>query len=142
MIQKSTLLLFQEFVTSQDTLRVYQNSNCLFKSDKDVLAPLVEFISRLDGEHQDGSHKDLIVLDKVSGNAAALLAIRAGATAMLSPLGSQLAVETLTRYHVEHHIQRVVPYILARNGKDMCPMEKLSLDKTPEEFYQAVKQRF
>jgi len=27
------------------------------------------------------------------------------------------------------------------DGKDMCPMEKLSMDKTPEEFYTEMKKR-
>jgi hypothetical protein len=43
---------------------------------------------------------------------------------------------------VEHHLEKTVPFILARNGVDICPMEKLSIDKTPDEFYDAVKGRF
>jgi hypothetical protein len=137
MTKKATLILFQDFLTSSDTLRVYRNSDCIFKSDKDVLAPLVEFISKYSSDRDN-----LVILDKVSGNAAALLAVKAGAVKVLSPLGSKLAADTLTQYNIDYYIETIVPYILARNGKDMCPMEKLSLHKTPEEFYQLVKQRF
>jgi hypothetical protein len=137
MTNKSILIQFRDFMDSSDTLRVYKDAECIFKSEKDVLAPLVEFISkRACDDHS------LVILDKVSGNAAALLSIKAGACQVFSPLGSQLGADTLTRHRVEHYIERMVPYILARNGKDMCPMEKLSLDKTPDEFYETIKQRF
>ncbi|GAI22998.1 unnamed protein product, partial [marine sediment metagenome] len=37
-----------------------------------------------------------------------------------------------------YHFTEVVPYIRNRSGQGMCPMEKSSLHKTPEEFYKAV----
>ncbi len=129
--------VFNEFVTSSDTLRVYHGEACVFRSDKDVLAPLVEYIS--EPSHQKAN---IIILDKVIGNAAALLAVKAGATGVYSPLGSEPATKTLSRYKIDYHLKEIVPFILARNGKDLCPMEKLSLDKTPQEFYETVKPRF
>ncbi|MBU2608091.1 MAG: DUF1893 domain-containing protein, partial [Chloroflexi bacterium] len=56
-----------------------------------------------------------------------------------SPLGSQLAVETLDRYGIKYHLSEIVPYIQKPNQEDMCPMEKLSQHKEPEEFYRALR---
>ena len=133
------MLLFQEFLDSQDTLRVLEGDVKLFTSQEDVLFPLLAYIDRF-----GHLHSQVTILDKTVGNAAALLSIKAGATKVYSPLGSQLAADTLSRYHREFHFTRIVPFILARNGKDMCPMEKLSLsgDMSPDGFYEVLKRHY
>jgi hypothetical protein len=125
---------YKEFLGSGDTLRVYRGNELIFSSVKDGLRPLLEYIERL-APH----HRNIVILDKITGNAAALLSVKAGCQEVYSPLGSQPAVKTLDRYGVRHHITEVVPYIQQPDGRSMCPMEKLSLDKGPEEFYQAVQ---
>jgi hypothetical protein len=127
--------LFARFLACDDTLRVYKGSRWLFRSDFGGVEPLIEFIRRFPG--QDG----IIVFDKVMGNAAALLAIRAGCREVFSPLGSRPAIETLNRYNIEYHITRIVPYILRADNGEMCPMERLSLGREPETFYEIMKDR-
>jgi hypothetical protein len=129
-------MLFQEFLESQDTLRVLEGERELFTSQGDVLFPLLEYIDRF-----SCLHPQVVILDKTVGNAAALLSIKAGATEVYSPLGSQLAADTLSRYHRQYYFSEIVPFILARNRKDMCPMEKLSLsgDLSPDAFYEVLK---
>jgi len=73
------------------------------------------------------------------GNAAALLSVKVGCREVYSPLGSQLAVETLGRYDIKYHLTEIVPCIRKLNGEDMCPMEKLSINKEPEEFYELIR---
>jgi hypothetical protein len=34
----------------------------------------------------------------------------------------------------------MVPYIQRADGQGMCPMEKLSLGKAPEDFYRILKE--
>ena len=75
------------------------------------------------------------------GNAAALLSVKADCREVWSPLGSELAIKTLDRYNVTHHLNTIVPYITQADGETMCPMEKLSIDKEPEEFYRVLKAR-
>jgi hypothetical protein len=135
LVTKVTPELFADFVQSEDTLRVYQDGECVFASTRDVLAPLVEYILNMKVA------RPVVVLDRVTGNAAALLAIKAGAVSIFSPLGSELAAKTLSEYQIDHYIERVVPFILAANGKDMCPMESLSRGKTPDEFFDALTRR-
>lgn len=125
--------LFDNFVKSSDTLRVYQGKRLLFASQKDRLLPLLEYIDRFLPYRQTG-----VLFDKIMGNAAALLAVKANCQEVYSPLGSELAIKTLEKYGIRYHFTQVVPYIQQPN-QDMCPMERLSLNKEPEEFYALVK---
>jgi hypothetical protein len=126
--------LYNEFTASDDALRVYQDNKLIFSSRKDRLLPLLEYIDGFAPHHQK-----VIIFDKIVGNAAALLSIKAGCREIYSPLGSQIAIRTLEKYGIEYHINEVVPYIQQANREDMCPMEKLSLDKGPEEFYKVLR---
>lgn len=126
--------LFNQFLASDDTLQVYQDDKLLFSSRQDRLRPLMEYIDRFATRH-----RQVVIFDKIMGNAAALLTLRANCREVYSPLGSQIAVGTFERYGIKHHITRLVPCIQKANGEDMCPMEKLSLDKEPEEFYQVMR---
>ena len=126
--------LFNEFLTGSDTLRVYQGENLLFSSTKDRLIPLLDYIARFGHTYQP----PVVILDKVMGNAAALLSVKAGCGEVYSPLGSQLAIKTLDRYGIKYHLTEIVAFIQNSSGKDMCPMEKLSVDKEPEEFYELL----
>jgi len=128
--------LFRAFLASDDTLRIYEDGSLVFSSKKDRLLPLLEYIAA--GET---AGRPVTIFDKVMGNGAALLAIKAGCREVYSPLGSDLAVRTLDSYGLHHHLTRTVPFILRDDGTDLCPMEQLSIGKGPEEFYLALKAR-
>lgn len=125
--------LFNKFLASSDTLRVYHDSELVFSSTLDGLRPLLEYLDK-----SAPSKKRIVIFDRVIGNAAALLAVRASAQEVYSPLGSRLGLKTLDEYGIKHHITEFVDCILQDNGIDMCPMEKLSLGKNPQEFFLAV----
>jgi hypothetical protein len=125
--------LFNRFLTCSDTLQVYKGSKLLFASNKDRLLPLLEYIDRFAHYHQ------VVIFDKIMGNAAALLAVKASCREVYSPLGSQLAIKTLDKYHIKYHLTETVPYIQKANGEDMCSMEKLSINREPEEFYELIR---
>ena len=125
-----------EFRASGDTLRVYEGNHLIFSSSQERLLPLLEYIDRLAAQYQQ-----VVIFDKIMGNAAALLSIKAGCREVYSPLGSQLAVKTLEKYGIKYHLAEIVPYIQRPDGREMCPMEKLSIDKEPEEFYKAISVR-
>ena len=125
--------LFNEFLGSGDTLRVYAGDNPVFASRKDGLLPLMEYLGG-----SDASQQSVTIFDKIMGNAAALLSVIASAREVYSPLSSEIAVRTLERHGIGHHLTRTVPLIQRADEKGMCPMERLSLDKTPEEFYKEM----
>jgi len=126
-------LLFDDFLASNDSLRVYGGDKLLFTSAKDGLLPLLDYITEF-----APCSAGVTVFDRIVGNAAALLLVKGNCRKVYSPLGSELAARTLNNHAVEYHFTEVVPYIRNRTGQGMCPMEKLSLHKTPEEFYKAV----
>ena len=126
--------LFNEFLMSGNTIWVYKGDRRLFTSNQRGILPLLEYIETL-----APYNTEIIIFDKVVGNAVALLSVTAGSKAVYSPLGSSLAVKTLRNYGIRYQFIQTVPYIQNRNQDDMCPMEKLSINKSPEEFYPIVK---
>jgi type IV secretory pathway VirB6-like protein len=82
--------LYPDFLASDDTLRIYTGGMLAFTSKKDRLLPLLDYLAAYGAICQT-----VTIYDKVIGNAAALLAIRANASGVYSPLGSELAVKTL-----------------------------------------------
>ncbi len=125
---------FNKFLTSGDALRVYEGDQLIFSSNKDRLLPLLEYIDRFISRHQQA-----VIFDKIMGNAAALLSVKAGCRQVYSPLGSQLAIKTLDKYGIKYYLTEIVVYIQKPGSKDMCPIEKLSIDKEPEEFYEVMR---
>jgi hypothetical protein len=130
--------LFSAFLASDDTLRIYQDETLVFSSEKDRLLPLMEFIVL---QQKDSVQQPVTIFDRIMGNAAALLVVKLNCREVYSPLGSELAVRTLERYGIEYHLSEIVPYIQRPDGKGICPMEQLSINKEPEEFYREMKAR-
>ncbi len=110
---------------------MYCAGRLVFTSGKPGVLPLLEY-TRLNPRE-----KDVTVFDRVVGNAAALLLSRLSCSEVYSPLGSHMAQETLRRAGISYHFTETVPFIQNQQREDMCPMERLSLGKDPEEFYQA-----
>ncbi len=124
------------FLKSKDTLRIFARGRMVFSSDKDQLLPLMDYLA-LYANHL----RPVVIFDKITGNAAALLAIKAACRKVYSPLGSQLAIKTLDRYGVQYEFSKTVPYIQRPNSEEMCPMEALSIGKEPEEFFRLIRER-
>ena len=119
---------------TNDTLRVYRDNQLIFSSIENRLRPLLEYVAQFTPHRQQ-----VVIFDKIMGNAAALLSVVANCREVYSPLGSQLAVKTLDDYDIKCHISKIVPYIQQSNEGDMCPMEKLSIGREPEEFYELIR---
>jgi len=124
--------LLGQFINSGDTLWVYKGTKLIFQSRKERLMPLLDYIDAFVPRI-----KGVTIFDCVVGNAAALLLKKALCLKVHSPLASQAAVRSLEKFGISYHFLKIVPCI--REGSDICPMEKLSEGKTPDEFYQAVK---
>ena len=123
--------LFARFVNSSDTFRVYHKGKLIFKSEKEQLRPLLDYIDEFSSQV-----KEVVIFDRIVGNAAALLLKKAFCLEIHSPLGSEFAARTLREQGIKYHFSRTVPYIMNKAGDGICPMEKLSLGKDPEEFFQ------
>jgi len=128
--------LFQAFLAGDDTLRIYRGGKLVFSSQKDRLLPLMDFIAL-----RQAAADNLVIYDKVMGNAAALLAVIVKAGEVCSPLVSELAVQTLDRFGIKHRLEKLVPFIMRDDARGLCPMEQLSIGKSPGEFYRVMKAR-
>ena len=126
-------ILFRKFLTGGDSLQIYEAGETIFISGKPRLLSLLEYITKF-----SSGHKQVTIFDKIMGNGAALLSVLADCREVYSPLGSQAAIATLDRYRINHYIMEVVPNILKSPDGGICPMEKLSLNKGPDEFYEAL----
>ena len=121
--------LFSAFLASDDTLRIYRDETLVFSSEKDRLLPLMEYI----GEGS-GDMPPVIIFDKIMGNAAALLAVKANCREVYSPLGSDLAIKTLEKHHIEYHLSETVPYIQRRTAKACAPWKSSPSAKSRRNF--------
>ena len=134
MTEQKTRDDFESFLSSADTLWIMSQGGVIFRSQRKGIAPLICYIEKA------SFTEEVIAFDKVTGNAAALLLKLANGRELFSSTGSQLAVETLRGFGIEAHFTHIVPYIINRSGNGMCPFEKLSLGKTPGEFYENLEQ--
>jgi len=127
---------YAQFLKSRDTIRIYEGSKLIYSSQKERLMPLMDFISK-----QNPNSSNLVVFDRVIGNAAALLLTKIPCGEVYSPLGSEMAIATLQSAGIDYHFDTVVDCIKDDSGQNMCPMEQLSRDKTATEFYQTLSDR-
>ena len=128
--------LLDEFILSDDSLWVYEGDRRLFTSNKERLLPILEYIDGFARHHQR-----VIIIDRIMGNAAALLSVKAAAGEVYSPFGSELAAKTLDKYGIKYHFHETAQYIQNRERDGMCPMERLSIGKNPEEFFKLVRKQ-
>jgi hypothetical protein len=124
---------FDEFLKSQDTVRVYKRAKLIFSSQEERLKPLVEYAARF-----KPYEKNVTVYDRVVGNAAALLLKKIHCSEVFSPLGSEAGIKALNSFGIKYHFNEIVPCILDDTRQNICPMEKMSTGKTSEEFFQLL----
>jgi len=101
------------------------------------VAPILDFL-----REKPDLLEDAVVADKVIGRAAALLLIHGKIAALHAFCISDHALDVLTSSGIVLEYDEVVPYIVNRDGTDMCPMEKsvIGIDD-PSEAVVAVTRR-
>jgi hypothetical protein len=124
---------FEEFFKSDFTLQIFSENKIIFQSKKKGVSGLVDFIGKYGREN-----KEIVIFDKVVGNAAALLFAFLEAKEVFSQIGSQSAEKTLKEFKIKYHFKKTIVNILDKDESDLCPFEKLSLGKSPEEFYECL----
>ncbi|HCW72588.1 MAG TPA: DUF1893 domain-containing protein [Clostridiaceae bacterium] len=100
---------------------IYSGDKLLHISGSIGVKPLLEFMEK----YPEGSvEKDLVLIDKVIGKAALLLAVHLGIRVIYTPVASKAAVEAAELHHVELHARSVVPHIINRDKTGVCPLEQ------------------
>ena len=127
---------FEEFIKSGWGLELWLGNEIIFRSKKSGVQGLLDFIKERGVDFQG-----LIIFDRIVGQAVAYLAAYLKVKEVFGVTGSKLAAGALEKFQINFYFQNTVPNILNRDKNDLCPMEKLSVDKSPEEFYNALKQK-
>ncbi|MFC1789573.1 DUF1893 domain-containing protein [Patescibacteria group bacterium] len=125
---------FEIFTKSDFTLEIWSKDKVIFRSRKERVGGLIDFIK----EH-GRRFKNLIIFDKVIGNAAALLFAYLEAKEVYGVIGSKLAKKTLRKYKIKNYFKKTIPNILNKTKTDLCSMEKLVLLNSPVQFYKRLK---
>lgn len=82
------------------------------------------------------------VADLIVGKAAALLMAYAGVSEVYAEVMSEAGERTLSEHDIPHSCGLLVPYIIDRTGKDVCPMERAVADiSDPAEAYAVLSAR-
>jgi len=126
--------LFEKFTKGDFLLEIWNADKNIFQSKERGVKGLLEFIKT-----KENNFNNLIVFDTKIGNAAALLCVYIKAKKVYSVIGSSVAEETLKKYGIEFYFQKIIPNILNKEETDICPLEKLSFSKTPEEFLNCLE---
>ncbi|MDO8435810.1 MAG: agmatinase [bacterium] len=126
---------FEIFSESQLELEIWSDDKIVFRSDKQGLAGLMEFI-----EKYNHKFKHSIIFDKKAGRGVALLAAYLNVKMVYAKIGSDSAIETLKEANIDFDFKENVPNILNKKGTDICPIEKLSISHNADEFYKLLKE--
>jgi len=83
----------------------------------------------------------VVIFDKIVGQGVAMLAVYLKAREVWGKTGSKLAAKKLRKFKIKFHFHKTVPNILNKKKTDLCPLEKLSFKRTPEEFYRCLVEK-
>lgn len=102
------------------TCIILKNDEVIYKSSYIGVKPLLVFL-----EKQVNLEKGdkLILIDKVIGRAALLLAVKCKINKIFTPVISQEALSAAEYYNIEWEAGKIVPHIINREGTGKCPIE-------------------
>ena len=136
---------FEKFIKSQFGLEILTGGKAIFRSKKNGIQGLLEFIKKKKKSTKNLTPlrnkflTGLTVFDKKVGNAVALLCVYLKAREVYGVIGSKTAEKTLKENKIKIHFLKTIPNIINKDETDICPMERMSLSKTPEEFLDLLK---
>lgn len=100
------------------------------------IAPLLAIAS------EENALRGASVTDLIMGKAAAMLMTYAGVSEVYAEVMSEAGERTLSEHDIPHSCGLLVPYIIDRTGKDVCPMERAVADVSdPAEAYAVLSAR-
>ena len=118
-------------------LVVVRNNQVIYKSKEHGIKSLFKIIKQ-----KRVSLVGTVILDKRVGRAAALLLVLGRVKEVVTLLLSQSSQEILINNQILFLTQETVKNILDEDGHSLCPFEKLSIGKEPQEFYQILLKKY
>lgn len=127
---------FKRFLKSSFGLEIWSGEKIVFRSRKRGISGLMGFVSKYGRKF-----RNLIVFDKKIGQGAAFVLIYLKIKEVFAKTGSRLAKKVLKKAKITFYFEETVPQIPNRTNDGLCPIEQLSIGKTPKEFYALMKKK-
>jgi len=139
----------KDFAKGKWDLQILKDGEVIYQSKESGIKPVIDFIKKF-----GTSLKDLMIYDKIVGQAVALLFVllkvkssrcrqdSSSFAKVYGVVGSKKAEEVLKKYQIPHLFLQTVPYITNRDKTGPCPFEKMAEGKSPEEFWKLVSEKF
>lgn len=107
-------------------LEKYPNKTCIIKradhivftSEAKGVKPMIDYY-----DIHGASEEPLMIIDRIMGKGAVILADLIGATIIATPIISDIALECAKDKELSVYYEKVVPYIVNRDGDGRCPIE-------------------
>lgn len=122
---------------TESSCRIYRNQDLVFSSRHIGVKPLLLF---METPRETRTGDRWVLVDKVIGKAALLLAALLGMDTIYTPLASQAAVDSARHHGIALHARDIVPSIRNRQGTGLCPLEQSVLStEDPEEALRNIR---
>ncbi len=125
---------YDKFINSQWSLVIMAEGRIVFRSQASAIKPLIRFLKSDQVEKET-----LTIYDKYVGRAAALLMVRIRPLKVHTPVISDGGREVLEKFGIPYRAQRQVKYLMGMASDEMCRWEKMTVGKTPDEFWDMLK---
>lgn len=130
-------MTIREFKESGKSLLIMSQGKIVYESDLNALEPLLDFLrSNQNLIKSDNSDKEFLIFDKFVGRAAAFLMTFLSPKKVYAVTISQFGREVFDKYKIEYKFEDEVKYLMGVASDKMCKWEKLTVDMTPEDFWQ------
>lgn len=110
-------------IHNDKTCIILNNDEIVFTSDKKGVAPILDFY-----HSNKDVYENLIIVDRIVGKGALLLALLVNAKEVYTPVISENALKLNEHFNIKLFYEKTVPYIINRNKDGMCPIEKSLLE--------------
>jgi hypothetical protein len=112
------------------TFLLLKKNKIIYRSKKERLQPLIFCL-----KNKKALLKGATVYDKIVGRAAALLMIYGKIKSVSTPIISRSALKEFGKTNIKVEYGATTGRIMNKKGDDTCPMEKLSQNKKPGQFF-------
>lgn len=117
---------------------VIRDLEVLAKSTDRGIKPIYDVYTR-----DNNLLKDSYVADRVIGKAAAIFLINGGIRGLYTDLISEVAIEEFSGTDIKVEYETKVPFILNREGNDLCPIENIAKNsKDVDELIAGINEFF
>ncbi len=125
---------YERFINSKWTLVITDSNRIVFRSQARAIKPLIRYLRH---HHEPGG--ELVIYDKYVGRAAALLMVLIKPVKVYTPVISAGGEETLKDSGIPYKAEKRVKYLMGVASDEMCRWEKMTIGKTPEEFFRMLQ---